>query len=60
MKRTDQISYKNIEAVSRVLNREIDQIEFENLWIDWKAFARNPEKYADTIVVEMIQQYLDE
>lgn len=56
----EEISYKNIEEVKAVLGREISQIEFENLWIDWNEFTRNPLKYAGTVVIDMVNQYLDE
>lgn len=58
--REEEISYATADAVSRVLGREVDQTEFENLWHDWRAFTENPEKYADTIVVDMVKLYLDE
>lgn len=56
----EEISYKTMDTVKRVLGRELTQIEFENLWIDWNAFTKNPLKYNGTVVVDMVKQYLNE
>lgn len=58
--REETIDYSTAYAVSRVLKREVSPIDFENLWYDWNAFTKEPEKYANSIVVDMVNQYLDE
>ena len=56
----EEISYKTLEDVEQVLGVELSMIEFENLWIDWNAFTREPHKYEGTVVVDMVKQYLEE
>ena len=47
------------ESVSRVLGREITDTEVELIHDDWKAFYNEPVKYSNSIVISMVNQYLD-
>ena len=48
------------QYISEILGREIDDTTFTDLQYSWKEFSRHPERYADTVVPLLVNQYLDE
>lgn len=48
----------NRAEVSRVLNRNLSEEEFEMLQYDWKAFSESPQKYSN--LTKMVNDYLDD
>ena len=52
----------NIEDAEQILGIHINRLKNWDLWerlVDnWLAFCREPKKYADTVVPEMIQLWL--
>lgn len=51
---------ENKMIIGTVLGRSLTEKQFDALKQDWKAFYREPEKYRETPVVEMVKQYLEE
>ena len=46
-------------VVSEVLGRELSDTEMQFILEDWKAFYDNPTKYSGTVVVQLVNEYLD-
>ena len=49
-----------INEINKVLNNNVTEIELIYLAEDWKAFVENPTKYADSVIVDMVNQYLSD
>lgn len=47
------------KLVSAVLKRKMTDVEMQLIYEDWKAFHDDPVKYSGTVVVEMVNEYLD-
>jgi hypothetical protein len=45
--------------VEEVLGRKISEEDYEILYPDWRCFCENAEHYRGTIVVQMVNQYMD-
>lgn len=47
------------KLVSAVLKRDVTNLEMQYILEDWKAFHDDPVKYSGTVVVQMVNEYLD-
>ena len=47
------------KLVSAVLNREVTKEEMQLIYEDWGAFYDNPVKYSGSVVVQLVNEYLD-
>ena len=47
-------------VLEEILNRNLSESQIRHIINDWKAFAEDPVKYADTVVVKMVQLDLDQ
>lgn len=48
------------QLIDEVLDRQLTIHGYRLLERDWKAFYADPKSYADSVVVEMVRQYLRE
>lgn len=49
-----------VKRVKDVLGRSVAPCDYQALLDEWAAFCREPEKYANTPVVECVNHWLDE
>lgn len=47
------------KLVSAVLNRKMTEVEMQLIYEDWKAFHDDPVKYSGSVVVKLVNEYLD-
>ena len=47
------------EILESVLNRKLDDEEIESIKLGWNEFYKNPKKYENTIVVDMVRLSLE-
>lgn len=47
-------------SISSVLNRSVSFDEAKRLYKDWHEFFNHPEDFKNTIVVDMVLQYLND
>ena len=47
------------EILESVLDRKLDDEEIESIKLGWNEFYKNPEKYRNTIVVDMVRLSLE-
>ena len=47
------------KLVSAVLNREVTEVEMQLIYEDWRAFHDDPAKYSGSVVVSLVNEYLD-
>ena len=47
------------KLVSTVLNRKVTEEEMQLIYEDWRAFHDDPAKYSGTVVVQLVNEYLD-
>lgn len=52
-------SLKKYNQIESVLGECFDIQLLEKLHKEWRAFYENPEKYRDTVVVEMVNLWID-
>lgn len=46
--------------IEKVLNQKLTNTQFKAIYKDWNAFSKDPEKYQNSIVIDMIKQYINE
>ena len=47
------------KLVSAVMNRKVTEDEMQLIYEDWRAFHDDPAKYSGTVVVQLVNDYLD-
>lgn len=47
------------KLVSAILQRDLSDMEMQFILEDWKAFYDEPVKYSGTVVVKLVNEYLD-
>ena len=52
--------WMKVRCVKEVLGRSVAPCDYQALLEEWAAFCREPEKYANTPVVECVNKWLDE
>lgn len=50
----------NSNMMNDVLGRKIGWVNFGELENDWRAFFNEPQKYKNTVVVDMVNKWADE
>lgn len=58
--KTQKSSSTDYERIEAVIGECFDPALLPKIEEEWKAFYRNPEKYAGTEVVKMVDQWIDE
>lgn len=48
------------ERIENVLKQNVSPEILSKMETEWKAFYHNPEKYSDSIVIEMVCQWIKE
>lgn len=57
---TNQDRTTKTQEISKALGRPLTDEQMQYVYEDWNEFHNNTSKYANSVVIDMVNQYLDE